>query len=314
MIRRPPRSTLFPYTTLFRSPKPQTPNPKPQTPNPLLLLVVWWEGEYRTNGIMWSGERGCWERNHSKTKMLLWINILLAVAVATNGQSFPCPEIKRDTCVTCNINQDCESCIPGYYLDQGYCLKCGFGCSSCITSATNCTGCAESYFLQDAECKACESTCLTCVDSANNCLMCQSDYKLDSQNNCHYRYTLILILVCSLFVTVFICGILVAIRGCCSQHNAKPENYGVVLDDEIRKHAATVVSCVQEIGKTEDQNDISVVESEYKPAKNQKQSFLDPLNDSVDTKGMLSNLDDRTSVNSEVVSSTKLTVRGGKNK
>src|SRR3990167_1140006 len=34
MIRRPPRSTLFPYTTLFRSPKPQTPNPKPQTPNP----------------------------------------------------------------------------------------------------------------------------------------------------------------------------------------------------------------------------------------------------------------------------------------
>src|SRR2546430_11597135 len=25
MIRRPPRSTLFPYTTLFRSPAPQTP-------------------------------------------------------------------------------------------------------------------------------------------------------------------------------------------------------------------------------------------------------------------------------------------------
>src|SRR3990167_705557 len=38
MIRRPPRSTLFPYTTLFRSPKPQTPNPKPQTPNPFSLM------------------------------------------------------------------------------------------------------------------------------------------------------------------------------------------------------------------------------------------------------------------------------------
>src|SRR3990167_1001471 len=38
MIRRPPRSTLFPYTTLFRSPKPQTPNPKPQTPNPLFTI------------------------------------------------------------------------------------------------------------------------------------------------------------------------------------------------------------------------------------------------------------------------------------
>src|SRR2546426_5556405 len=27
MIRRPPRSTLFPYTTLFRSPRPQAPPP-----------------------------------------------------------------------------------------------------------------------------------------------------------------------------------------------------------------------------------------------------------------------------------------------
>src|SRR3712207_7999226 len=29
MIRRPPRSTLFPYTTLFRSPVPATPEPGP---------------------------------------------------------------------------------------------------------------------------------------------------------------------------------------------------------------------------------------------------------------------------------------------
>src|SRR3712207_6990441 len=29
MIRRPPRSTLFPYTTLFRSPYLTTPNPQP---------------------------------------------------------------------------------------------------------------------------------------------------------------------------------------------------------------------------------------------------------------------------------------------
>src|SRR2546426_7534810 len=28
MIRRPPRSTLFPYTTLFRSPLPRTPPPQ----------------------------------------------------------------------------------------------------------------------------------------------------------------------------------------------------------------------------------------------------------------------------------------------
>src|SRR2546422_7846997 len=32
MIRRPPRSTLFPYTTLFRSPTPPPPMPPPPEP------------------------------------------------------------------------------------------------------------------------------------------------------------------------------------------------------------------------------------------------------------------------------------------
>src|SRR5437764_10866709 len=32
MIRRPPRSTLFPYTTLFRSPRPARPAPPPPPP------------------------------------------------------------------------------------------------------------------------------------------------------------------------------------------------------------------------------------------------------------------------------------------
>src|SRR5688572_32134264 len=34
MIRRPPRSTLFPYTTLFRSRSPQFPPAPPPTPPP----------------------------------------------------------------------------------------------------------------------------------------------------------------------------------------------------------------------------------------------------------------------------------------
>src|SRR3712207_7593511 len=37
MIRRPPRSTLFPYTTLFRSRGPLLPAPR-GTPNPSALL------------------------------------------------------------------------------------------------------------------------------------------------------------------------------------------------------------------------------------------------------------------------------------
>src|SRR5260370_14127156 len=36
MIRRPPRSTLFPYTTLFRSPEPEAPKPPPPPPPPKL--------------------------------------------------------------------------------------------------------------------------------------------------------------------------------------------------------------------------------------------------------------------------------------
>src|SRR5437870_9006422 len=34
MIRRPPRSTLFPYTTLFRSQAPTSSAPRPQRPAP----------------------------------------------------------------------------------------------------------------------------------------------------------------------------------------------------------------------------------------------------------------------------------------
>src|SRR5260221_4833928 len=40
MIRRPPRSTLFPYTTLFRSGCPATFAAAAADPNPDMLLVV----------------------------------------------------------------------------------------------------------------------------------------------------------------------------------------------------------------------------------------------------------------------------------
>src|SRR3712207_9179050 len=38
MIRRPPRSTLFPYTTLFRSPYQNAPNFQHHAPNAALLI------------------------------------------------------------------------------------------------------------------------------------------------------------------------------------------------------------------------------------------------------------------------------------
>src|SRR3712207_7872344 len=48
MIRRPPRSTLFPYTTLFRSLKPTTrQNPKPK------VVVSWWSQRLRIEVERW---------------------------------------------------------------------------------------------------------------------------------------------------------------------------------------------------------------------------------------------------------------------
>src|SRR2546430_3930446 len=42
MIRRPPRSTLFPYTTLFRSPSDpqQVTSPPPDAPRPARYVVI----------------------------------------------------------------------------------------------------------------------------------------------------------------------------------------------------------------------------------------------------------------------------------
>src|SRR5215813_14721683 len=47
MIRRPPRSTLFPYTTLFRSPDGPSTSPRQRsgrTPRPGSFAQRWWLG------------------------------------------------------------------------------------------------------------------------------------------------------------------------------------------------------------------------------------------------------------------------------
>src|SRR3712207_7180444 len=47
MIRRPPRSTLFPYTTLFRSPDPSPPPPSVLSPNPTTPLLTFFHPHHR---------------------------------------------------------------------------------------------------------------------------------------------------------------------------------------------------------------------------------------------------------------------------
>src|SRR2546430_15673010 len=54
MIRRPPRSTLFPYTTLFRSRWPCLPNrAKKCVPSAMALAkdTWWWAAEHALNGL-----------------------------------------------------------------------------------------------------------------------------------------------------------------------------------------------------------------------------------------------------------------------
>src|SRR5476649_3018387 len=51
MIRRPPRSTLFPYTTLFRSNQPATPNPAYQYNDGTAILTGTWRSEEHTSEL-----------------------------------------------------------------------------------------------------------------------------------------------------------------------------------------------------------------------------------------------------------------------
>src|SRR3989442_7468257 len=59
MIRRPPRSTLFPYTTLFRSPAADT-----------LPRVVWPGGPASSTASRRSTARFCWSRSEEHTSEL----------------------------------------------------------------------------------------------------------------------------------------------------------------------------------------------------------------------------------------------------
>src|SRR5260221_3710885 len=64
MIRRPPRSTLFPYTTLFRS-------ARVDRPNQLMPSAVGWarrlEGMASSSSLEWMGDRKSTRLNSSHT-------------------------------------------------------------------------------------------------------------------------------------------------------------------------------------------------------------------------------------------------------
>src|SRR5256885_15114742 len=71
MIRRPPRSTLFPYTTLFRSGNGTTANPSTGPPGSSVPVAVSGiagaasitTGAYHTCVLLGDGTVRCWGRN-----------------------------------------------------------------------------------------------------------------------------------------------------------------------------------------------------------------------------------------------------------
>src|SRR5256885_7361004 len=58
MIRRPPRSTLFPYTTLFRSPAPAGQAPRPRTSRDVLVVA--------SPGLPFCAARRCKDRKSTR--------------------------------------------------------------------------------------------------------------------------------------------------------------------------------------------------------------------------------------------------------
>src|SRR2546425_8190594 len=74
MIRRPPRSTLFPYTTLFRSPAASIPPPwKARATIPTTSRTSSWSGRRRTSASQWASGDQRSEEHTSELQSLAYL-------------------------------------------------------------------------------------------------------------------------------------------------------------------------------------------------------------------------------------------------
>ncbi|EAR92882.2 transmembrane protein, putative (macronuclear) [Tetrahymena thermophila SB210] len=102
------------------------------------------------------------------------------------------------SCLTSN-QQQCLSCISGYFLSNNSCIPCDPSCLTCGTSSTSCLSCFSGYFLNQAtnkcikssdscpsgfyqdnisnSCKSCQTPCSTCSGpSIFECTKCVNGY------------------------------------------------------------------------------------------------------------------------------------------
>jgi hypothetical protein len=97
-------------------------------------------------------------------------------------------ECKLPNCLNC-LEDLCISCEKGFYLDEGYCEKCDWGCTSCQNSSSFCTGCLEGFTFENNNCI---SVCLDeekkqywdkdkkkCEDCHRSCFICKGPGKKD---------------------------------------------------------------------------------------------------------------------------------------
>lgn len=206
---------------------------------------------------------------------VVWVTLLLCGLTAC----LPCGENPPVGCIDCDIDLHCIDCQVGYFLQSGYCLACQTGCNDC-EAANECKYCSDGFALVTGQCIPCNHNCLSCFDDPENCMSCREDFKLDANNQCHYKYTLYLLLVGGVMVFGLVICILCLVKTCSAKDkSAITEKFEDVLDDESRKKGMSVVSHLQDIGKTEQDLDLSVVESTGPAKSNSLKSFLEHNNE-----------------------------------
>ncbi|ELP90118.1 serine-threonine protein kinase, putative [Entamoeba invadens IP1] len=85
-------------------------------------------------------------------------------------------------CLMYDSNNICVDCRRGYFLKNGDCEECSYGCKSCETNSTFCDECKTGYYLtQQKECVL-SNTITGCAGnySMSGCLVCATGYYLDN--------------------------------------------------------------------------------------------------------------------------------------
>lgn len=233
-----------------------------------------------------------------------WILVLAVVAVSVQQiTSKPCEGLMADKCENCNDENKClNECKQGYFIDPVEDRATGAECSACGTHCLKCSGkrvcqeCSPGFLNYPNECIRCDVGCSSCEGKPSQCVNCIGGYLLDTEKECYYRYTLVILICSAVGVFIFfsmLCKCLVNVnkpeRQSMKAMRGPGESHESILGDEFKKDP-TIISDVTGIGKQyEVDQDLSVVEESHVGGAGHDDSIhLDEFNS---RRG--SNIDDR---------------------